>query len=288
LNGRLQLNDVDGLAVQGAGPSGTTPATGATVPITGGGSRMMFLPGYAAFRAGSVDDDRWDPAYVGISSTAFGGNTTASGLTSFAAGNWTTASGDTSTALGIYTVASGNYSTSAGIGAHASSYGETALGIYPTFADGSADTFIQNQRLFVIGNGQSSGSRHNALVIWKNGGTEFSAEVRAPAFTTVSDRNLKTDFTAIDTAEILARVAALPLSTWRFKDDDDAATHLGPMAQDFAAAFHLGDTDTGIATVDADGVALAAIQELKKQLDAKDARIRELEARLAAIEARLR
>jgi septal ring factor EnvC (AmiA/AmiB activator) len=40
------------------------------------------------------------------------------------------------------------------------------------------------------------------------------------------------------------------------------------MAQDFAAAFDLGDTNTGIATVDADGVALAAIQELKKQLDA--------------------
>jgi phage shock protein A len=66
------------------------------------------------------------------------------------------------------------------------------------------------------------------------------------------------------------------------------------MAQDFAAAFHLGSTDTGIATVDADGVALASIQELKKQLDAVKAQNAKLaeqnatfEARLAALEAKL-
>jgi hypothetical protein len=37
------------------------------------------------------------------------------------------------------------------------------------------------------------------------------------------------------------------------------------MAQDFKTAFGLADSDTGIATVDADGIALAAIQGLNQQ-----------------------
>jgi len=93
-------------------------------------------------------------------------------------------------------------------------------------------------------------------------------------------------------AAILSAVAALPVSTWKYKDE--TTTHLGPMAQDFAAAFRLGADETGIASVDADGVALAAIQELNKRVAAlaeqnaaKDARIDALEARLAAIEAKL-
>ena len=63
------------------------------------------------------------------------------------------------------------------------------------------------------------------------------------------------------------------------------------MAQDFHAAFGLGTDERHIATVDADGVALAAIQGLNEKLEAevkaKDARISELEKRLAAIESLL-
>ncbi len=42
------------------------------------------------------------------------------------------------------------------------------------------------------------------------------------------------------------------------------------MAQDFYAAFGLGNSDTHIGTVDADGVALAAIQGLYQLLEEKD------------------
>lgn len=41
-----------------------------------------------------------------------------------------------------------------------------------------------------------------------------------------------------------------------------ATPHLGPMAQDFHAAFNVGMDDKHMATVDEEGVALAAIQGL--------------------------
>jgi trimeric autotransporter adhesin len=99
-----------------------------------------------------------------------------------------------------------------------------------------------------------------------------------------SDRNAKTDIEAVDAALILERVAALPIQQWRFKAEREQVKHIGPMAQDFQATFGLGETDRAIATVDADGVALAAIQGLDKLLKEKEAKILELERRLAALE----
>jgi hypothetical protein len=61
---------------------------------------------------------------------------------------------------------------------------------------------------------------------------------------------------------VLERLAAVPISTWNYRAQDDAIRHMGPMAQDFWAAFELGLGDTGIDTIDPDGVALAAIQGL--------------------------
>jgi hypothetical protein len=119
------------------------------------------------------------------------------------------------------------------------------------------------------------------LIVFKSGNATLQGTL-----TQGSDRNRKVDIIPADTATVLTKVAALPLAIWKYKDE--TVTHLGPMAQDFFAAFRLGGTDTGIASVDADGIALAAIQELKKQLDAKDARIAALEVRLAAIEAKMK
>lgn len=101
---------------------------------------------------------------------------------------------------------------------------------------------------------------------------------RAQSFTSVSDRRAKTGFASVDTLDVLARVLELPLSEWSYRSAPEAR-HLGPMAQDFHAAFGLnGDDDTGIAMVDADGVALAAIQGLNAKLEA------ELAAQAARIE----
>lgn len=110
-----------------------------------------------------------------------------------------------------------------------------------------------------------------------------SGNVSAQSFTTTSDRNLKEQFTSIDSRKILERVASLPISSWNFKQEANTR-HIGPMAQDFYAAFNVGTDDKHIATVDEDGVALAAIQGLNDKLKEKDAQIEAMEKRLAALE----
>lgn len=102
-------------------------------------------------------------------------------------------------------------------------------------------------------------------------------------YSSTSDRAAKDDVNAVDPAEVLAKVAELPIATWRYRGDD--ATHVGPMAQDFYAAFGLGVDDKHIAPTDLAGLGLAAIQALKAEVADKDARIRALEERLAKLEA---
>jgi hypothetical protein len=92
-----------------------------------------------------------------------------------------------------------------------------------------------------------------------------------------SDRNSKEGFAVINPREVLAKVSALPITEWKYKVEAGGSEHLGPMAQDFHAAFGLnGADDKHIATVDEEGVALAAIQGLNQKLDEKDAEIKDL------------
>ena len=99
-----------------------------------------------------------------------------------------------------------------------------------------------------------------------------------------SDRNSKENFAAIKPADVLARVAALPITEWKYKVEPDGTEHLGPMAQDFHAAFGLnGPDDKHIATVDEEGVALAAIQGLNQKLNEKDAEIEALQQSVAEL-----
>jgi hypothetical protein len=95
-------------------------------------------------------------------------------------------------------------------------------------------------------------------------------------FASSSDRNAKENFSEVNAKEVLKKVSALPISSWNYKAD--TAQHIGPMAQDFYAAFGTGTDDRHIATVDADGVALAAIKGLNEVVKEKDARIEKLEA----------
>src|SRR4029077_646700 len=94
---------------------------------------------------------------------------------------------------------------------------------------------------------------------------DFNGNVSATSFTSSSDRNLKENISPISPREVLDKVAALPITRWNFKEDA-ATKHVGPMAQDFYAAFAVGPDDTHIATVDEGGVALAAIQGLNEKL----------------------
>lgn len=93
----------------------------------------------------------------------------------------------------------------------------------------------------------------------------------------VSDRNVKKNIAPADTREILDKVARLPISTWTYNEEPSAVRHLGPMAQDFHASFGLGTDDRTYNSVDAHGVALAAIQALERIVTAQEKRIEKLE-----------
>src|SRR5579884_1922036 len=98
------------------------------------------------------------------------------------------------------------------------------------------------------------------------------------AWTNASDRNAKTAFQDVSGAEVLRHLSAVPITTWSYKTEGETVRHMGPMAQDFAAAFQLGADDKHITTIDEGGVALAAIQELYRQNLQKDEEIRKLTA----------
>ena len=116
----------------------------------------------------------------------------------------------------------------------------------------------------------SSGARLTAGGVWTN----------------ASSRSLKTAFEAIDPLAVLAKVADLPVQEWRYKVEDASTRHIGPVAEDFQRLFGLGDGES-IGTVDANGVALAAIQGLVQKMDqalaAKDAEIAELRQELRSL-----
>ena len=120
-----------------------------------------------------------------------------------------------------------------------------------------------------------------------NGSTEIMAlnstgDLTVKSVTETSSREAKQGFESVDGLSVLEKVASLPISEWSYKADNPSVRHLGPMAEDFHAAFGLGRTDKGLTSVDTSGIALAAIQGLNQKLMEKNA---QLEQRIAELEA---
>ncbi|MDR3386214.1 MAG: hypothetical protein P4L92_04110 [Rudaea sp.] len=88
-------------------------------------------------------------------------------------------------------------------------------------------------------------------------------------WTAGSSRTFKEDFARIDASSILAKVIELPVQTWFYKNDHQEGRHMGPVAEDFAALFGLGNDDKHIGGVDESGVAFAAIQGLNQKVEAE-------------------
>ena len=77
-----------------------------------------------------------------------------------------------------------------------------------------------------------------------------------------SDKNVKENFEDIDFADVLEQVAALDVTRWNYKAESPEVRHIGPMAQDFHRQFGVGFNDKTISSIDASGIALAAIKAL--------------------------
>lgn len=167
---RLQLNSDGGFYVPGNYEG--AEASGDSIPATGAGTRMMWYPAKAAFRAGHVDNFfgdgavEWDASNIGRTSVAFNYNSTASGPHSFAAGTKTIASGVSSTAMGFLTEATDTNAVAMGTGSTANAPRAMAVGNYTTasgensFAAGFA-TEASGGGAFTTGFGTEAGGVHS-------------------------------------------------------------------------------------------------------------------------------
>lgn len=203
--------------------------------------------------------------------------TVTGGFAGYASGDFSTVCGghhNTATAAHAASVggrnnyASGEYSFIAG------GLNNDVTGSY-TFACGQGvDMVGSNSFIFSDGSytGESGGGGDNRFIVIASGGSvvysnsAISAGVRlnagANSWSSVSDSTKKRNIRLSDTDSVLERVAALPIKDWEYKSEKVGTKHIGPMAQDFWSAFHLGSDSLSIETIDADGVLFAAVKEL--------------------------
>jgi len=174
----LTMNEAD------SGTHWAVPSESQLEKITEGGNTGYRLLGSNPSRHGNIGSGAIDFSYqpfnselgaTGTNSIAVGNETNASGNNSVAMGFGANAEGDNSIAMGYQPAALGSISTVFGAGTQAESYGQTTIGLYNTIA---SNTNTLSDRLFVIGNGSSTGNRSNALVILKNGNTTINGEVK--------------------------------------------------------------------------------------------------------------
>jgi hypothetical protein len=265
-----------GATISGGG-SGGYPNSVTNHYATVGGGEGNTASGQSATVGGGWRNTAYGggPGY-GYATVGGGGINTASGAMATVGGGWSnTVSGLCSTVPGgSQNTAGGNYSFAAGWMAKANHHGAFV------WADSTNTDFAST------GTNQFMARAAGGVWFYSNAAatTGVVLTAGAGAWANASDRSLKTNFASIDGKEILARVVALPMSTWNYKSQDPSIRHIGPVAQDFAAAFKLGEDDKHISTVDADGVALAAIQGLYQELKIRDAKITDLQNRMAEME----
>lgn len=254
------------------------------VPLSGAGDRLMWAAHRVAFRAGGVTSGNWDDVSLGVYSWAGGLDTLASGQFSLAHGHATRATGNFGIALGQETRAMSTNTTAIGYRTGACASNSVAIGTRastssaPTDLDPCAGTAYSGA--LALGDasaGYLSSSFSNQFSARFAGGynlytnptmtTGMRLSAGGSTWIQVSDRNAKRDIAPVDDTDILRRLLTVPISTFYYKDGD-GQRYIGPMAQDFYAAFGLGGDDTSIRTMDVDGVSLASIRALARELEA--------------------
>lgn len=261
---------------------------------TGTGERMFWYPYRAAFRAGGVSGTQWDDANMGFYSVAFGYSSTARG-------NYSLASGYQAQTLQSYGTAIGYKANSDGVGAVSLGYFTTADASYSVAIGHRAST--NGKTGAIVFSDQSStdsveASANNQFSLRAAGGirlytnstktTGVTMNAGGSSWNVVSDRNRKEDFAGLDGEEVLVRLRSVPVSTWRYTGEEDRTVrHVGPMAQDWQAAFGLSGDPTTINMSDLDGVNLAGVKALDARTTGQEARIATLERENAELRARL-
>lgn len=286
--------------------------------IAGGGE-------FGSTCGGTVDQPCWNRALAGYAAIGGGlANTASGGVSTVAGGQWNTASaGEAAVGGGYGNSALGDYATVAGGFGNTAGWGTMGGGDYSA-VPGGRDNLAYGEYSFAAGR-QAKATQQGAFVWadstnlaydpWSYrvaGGYANSFNVRATGgvflvtgvdsntgiplngmylmgggsgWNTYSDRSSKENVRPVDGRAILDRLASIPIRTWNYKTQASSIRHIGPMAQDFHAAFAVGEDEKTINSLDADGVALAAIQGLYAVVQEKDTRIAAQDAEIAALKA---
>jgi hypothetical protein len=285
---------------------------------TGVGTRMFWYPRKAAFRAGHANTNpttvfdtflqaflvspgnQFDEFNIGHYSVAMGENVRASGVNGTAFGRDTQAAGAQSFAVGDANIASGMSSVALGYHAHTNArHGSFVFSDRSTQEEylragvnNSANwRVVGGFRIFTSSNLTTGVTLQSGATIsnWGQSNAVISTSVGAllttgGVWTNASSRELKTGFARVDGREVLRKVASLPIDTWSYRSEDRGIRHIGPVSQDFRRIFGFGDNNEAIGTVDADGVALAAIQGLNDELKDRDTKIAAAAGKVAELE----
>ena len=276
--------------------------TAAGLSTTVGGGSDNHATDFYATVGGGVRNDA-----TGFSATVGGGSD------NYVTDSYCTISGGGSNQAGndAGTTADATYATVAG------GENNTASGFYSTIPGGRSNTA---QGYYSFAAGRMARANHRGSFVWgdahheaveSTGDNRFIVRAMGGVYlytnsalssgmylsgggsswNIVSDRAMKRNIRQVDGKEILSKLAQIPISQWSYKAQDPSIEHIGPVAQDFYAAFGLGEDDKHINTLDPDGVALAAIQglyDMVKEKDAENADLRQcvddLESRLVALE----
>jgi len=250
-----------GATISGGGHSGNLNSISNNYGAIGGGRSNTVSGIYATISGGS-----YNTAGQNFATVSGGGSNEASGYyATVSGGGYNIASGDLATvAGGSYNIAMGTYSLAAGFhakAAHPGSFVFSDTTAVEPFSSSMANEFSVLCTGGVRFYTQSDPSKGVRVF---SGGTSWSS---------MSDRNIKDNFIKADTRDILERLTSIPMETWSYKSQDPSIRHIGPMAQDFYEAFSYGEDNKYINTLDADGVALAAIQGLYEIVKEKDEKI---------------
>jgi trimeric autotransporter adhesin len=318
---RVRVDSAGGFVAMGTLGIGIIPATGC-------GYRMMWYPFRGAFRAGTTDDggacNYWDDGNIGFYSWAGGNLTKASAFASFAFGDQVTVSGVDGAAFGASSTVSGTAGFSAGASNTCSGFACVTLG-YTNTATGQGSVAIgyrstANANYSVaLGHRASTDGRTGAFVISDASTTDstrasannqfrsrfaggyllytnssqtigVSLSASGNAWASTSDRNRKENVVWLDDEDVLRRLRNVPVAVWNFIDSETDARNVGPMAQDWHAAFALNSDSLTINQADFDGVNLSAIRALERrtaeqaeQLARQADRVAELEAEIATL-----
>jgi hypothetical protein len=284
----------------GGGVSSGNRATGSNSAVGGGylnlaGSTSIDVPyafvgggdrNTAGGRASTVAGGDVNTASGDYSTVAGGAGNTASGYHSVIAGG-----GSNSTTLNYTAVGGGSHNSASGDMAVVSGGDTNSAGGYAATVPGGQNNGASG--FYSLAAGRAAKAQHTGAFVWADstgadyvsfgantfavratggvrfhsstGGSGVELAAGAGAWSTLSDVAFKRDLRPVDGEALLSRLSQLPLYSWRYRDQAPTVRHLGPTAQDFAAAFGLGENQRHISTVDADGVALAAIQALARR-----------------------